>query len=98
MEWTLISIMMVIAAALVAVVVRFWDSEYEAITFEKVVAFLKVLVVMLIAAFLMAWVLYEEGGISVTSWQGFLLIVVAAAGGIETIKALINKVQALVKA
>lgn len=97
MEWSIVEILMVFAAALIAVVIRFWDSEYEPIDMKKLVAFAKVFVAMLIAAFLMTWVLFEEGGIAITDYQGFLLVVVAAAGGIETIKALLNKVQNLMK-
>jgi uncharacterized protein YacL len=77
-------------AAAIATFIRFADYPYESITKAQIVKIIVTFVGNLIAAFLMLFAL-DGTDVSIFDWNGFVVVTMAALGGIGTATALMSQ-------
>jgi hypothetical protein len=85
-EITVSLIIMVLAATLVAMLIRLYDYPATPIDYKSLVL---AFVSSIVAAFLSAWI-SSEAGMDIYTIQGFAVLAGSAVGGISAIRALID--------
>ena len=84
----MVMVFLVIAAA-IATFLRFADFPYESITKADIVKIVVTFVGNLVAAFLMLFSL-DGTDVSILEWNGFMVVTMAALGGIGTATAILG--------
>jgi hypothetical protein len=76
-------------AALIATVLRFWDFPNDSLKDVTLVAGLSTFIGAMIGGFFAVW----AGGLDPTVWEEFVLVMIAALGGMGGVRALFEVVQ-----
>lgn len=94
MEITLMTVGLLLLAALIATAIRLYDFPVTKVTKETILDAVKVFVYALIAAFLSLYLLELAGlTLDLENFGAFIAVVAASVGGMATIRAILDLVQ-----
>jgi membrane protein YdbS with pleckstrin-like domain len=81
----IVQIAIILAAAIIATILRFWDFEHNKLTDLELVTFATTLLGAIVAAFIGWWYF---GAQDVTVFANFVLVAVCGLGGMSFVRAL----------